>query len=367
MNAKPVIAGATALVALSGIFGAVVPNHASAATVAYISNADSRDIYVMALDAQSGGLTLIDKTPTTGTVMPLAISPDRHHLYASLRSEPFSVSSFTIDPATGKLGLLSTVPLPDNMANIATDRTGRFLFSASYTGHKIAVNPIGPQGAVLAEPVDVIATRKNAHSTQADPSNRYVFATNLGGDIVLQYRFDPASGKLTPNDPPFVETKQGAGPRHIAFHPTNRFVYGTNELDGTVNTYRFDADKGTLTLIGTVSAVPPDFKGAAPAASDLHITADGRFLYAAERTSNTLAAYRIDAATGTLTPAGNFATETQPRGFNLDPRGKFLVAVGQKSDSATVYAIDGETGGLKALQRYPVGKNPNWVEIIDLP
>lgn len=68
-----------------------------------------------------------------------------------------------------------------------------------------------------------------------------------------------------------------------------------------------------------------------------------------------------------LTPAGNFATETQPRGFNIDPSGRFLIAAGQKSDSATLYAIDAESGALKELKRYPLGKNPNWVEIIDLP
>jgi len=362
MNAKRAIVGAFALVSLYA-----VPDRATAATVAYISNADSRDIDVLLLDPQSGALSLIDKMPTAGTVMPLAISPDKRHLYASLRSEPYSVSSFAIDPATGKLSLAATVPLPDNMANIATDRTGRFLLSASYTGDKIAVNPIDAKGIVQAVPVQVIPTRKNAHSTQADPSNRYVFASNLGGDIILQYRLDAATGRLTPNDPPFVETKHGAGPRHIVFHPTNGFVYSTNELDGTVNSYRFDAAKGTLTLTDTVSAVPPDFKGPPPAASDLHVTPDGRFLYAAERTSSTIAAYRIDPATGALAPIGNFATETQPRGFNIDPRGKFLIAAGQKSNAATVYAIDTETGALRPLQRYSMGKNPNWVEIIDLP
>jgi 6-phosphogluconolactonase len=338
-----------------------------AATMVYVSNADSKDITVLTLDNKDGALKPVETVPVGGTVMPLALSPNHRFLYASLRSPPYSVSSFAIDQATGRLGLLSTVPLPDNMAYLSTDKTGRFLFGASYTGDKIAVNPIGPQGFVQPQPIDVIPTRKNAHSIVVDPSNSYVFASNLGGDIILQYKLDPISGHLAPNNPPFVETKHGAGPRHILFHPNGRFVYATDELDGTVNTYKFDPTTGTLTLLTSTSAVPAGFKGGEPATSDLHATPDGRFLYVAERTSSTLAAYRIDGETGALTLIGNTPTETQPRGFNIDPRGRFLLAVGQKSNGMTAYAINQETGALAPLKHYEMGKNPNWVEIVDIP
>ena len=347
--------------------GLLAGTAASATTMVYVSNADSKEIYVLTLDNKSGAVTLVDKVPVTGTVMPLALSPNHRYLYASLRSAPFSVSSFAIDQATGRLELLSTVPLADNMAYLSTDKTGRFLFGASYTGDRISVNPIGAQGFVQPQPIDVIPTRKNAHSIVTDPSNSYVFASNLGGDIILQYKLDPISGHLTPNATPFVETKPGAGPRHILFHPNGRFVYATNELDGTVNTYKFDPAAGTLTLLTSTSAVPAGFKGDAPATSDLHATPDGRFLYVAERTSSTLAAYRVDGETGALTLIGNYATETQPRGFNIDPRGRFLLAVGQKSNGMTAYAINQETGALAPLKHYEMGRNPNWVEIVDIP
>ncbi|AMJ63418.1 6-phosphogluconolactonase [Bosea sp. PAMC 26642] len=340
---------------------------AAAKTIVYVSNADSREISVLELDARAGELKPVETVSVSGTAMPMAVSPDRRQLYVSLRSQPFSVSSFAIDGKSGRLTLGSTVPLPDNMAYVSTDRTGRFLLSASYGGDKIAINPIGPQGLVQAEPVQVVATRKNAHAILTDRSNTHVFASNLGGDILLQYKFDAATGRVVPNDPPFVETKKGAGPRHFVFSPDDKFAYLLNELDGTLNTYRFDAGKGTLSETTSVSVVPPGFQGGAPSSAELKITPNGRFIYASERTSNTIAAFRVDAATGALTPAGNFATETQPRGFSIDPSGRFLVAAGQKSDSATLYAIDTESGALKELKRYPLGKNPNWVEIIELP
>jgi 6-phosphogluconolactonase len=355
-------AGATAL--LVAMMGAMP---AAAKTIVYVSNADSREISVLELDASSRQLKPVETVTVSGTAMPMAVSPDKRHLYVSLRSQPFSVSSFAIDPSTGKLAPVSTVPLPDNMAYVATDRSGRFLLSASYTGDKIAINPIDKPGFVNAEPVQVVQTRKHAHAILTDRANKHLFASNLGGDILLQYRFDAATGRVAANEPAFVETKKGAGPRHFVFSPDDRFAYLVNELDGTLNSYRFDAGKGTLAETGSVSVVPSGFQGGAPASAELRITPDGRFIYASERTSNTIAAFKVDGETGALTPAGSFATETQPRGFNIDPRGRFLVAAGQKSNSATLYAIDPETGALKELQKIALGKNPNWVEIIDLP
>lgn len=355
-------AGAAALIA---VMIAAMP--AAAKTIIYVSNADSREISVLELGTAARQLKPVETVSVSGTAMPMAISPDKRQLYVSLRSQPFSVSSFAIDQQSGKLDLLSTVPLPDNMAYVATDRTGRFLLSASYTGHRIAINPIGPRGLVQGEPVQIVETRKHAHAILTDRSNRYLFATNLGGDVLLQFRFDAAAGTVSPNEPAFVETKQGAGPRHFVFHPNDRFAYLVNELDGTIDSHRFDAAKGTFSKLGSVSVVPAGFSGEAPAAAEIRITPDGRFLYASERTSNTIAVFRLDGETGVLTSAGSVATETQPRGFNIDPSGRFLVAAGQKSNSATLYGIDTETGALKELQRIALGKNPNWIEIIDLP
>ena len=334
----------------------------------YVSNADSNEIYVMSLDDRTGAVDLVQKVSVPGAVMPLAISPNRRFLYASLRSAPFSVSTLAIDQAAGRLSLLSTVPLPDNMAYLSTDKTGRFLFGASYMGDKISINPINRQGLVQAEPVQVTATSPHPHSIIADPSNRYLFAPSLGGDSILQFKFDPVTGRATPNAPPFVGARKGAGPRHIVFHPNGRFVYSTNELDATVNAHGFDAVTGTLTLVGTASALPADFRGNAPfSAADLHITPDGRFLYASERASNSLVAFAIDPQTGALASIGSYPTETQPRGFNIDPRGRHLLAVGQTSHSMTSYAIHPEAGTLAPQHRFSMGKNPNWVEIIDIP
>ncbi len=112
--------------------------------------------------------------------------------------------------------------------------------------------------------------------------------------------------------------------------------------------------------------MPAGFAGK-PWAADLHLTPDGRHLYASERTSSTISAFRVDAAAGLLQPLGQTPTEKTPRGFAIDSAGQFLISVGQDSHSLSVHPIDKASGALGAPKRLPVGKNPNWVEIVDLP
>jgi 6-phosphogluconolactonase len=200
--------------------------------MAYIANADSREIYVLELDEKDGGSQLVERVAVSGAVMPMAISPDRKHLFASLRSEPYSVSNFAIDPNSGRLNLLETVPLADDMAYIATDRAGRYLLGAAYFGNKISANVISSEGRIDPEPLAVIPTGRNAHYIAPDLTNKFLFVTNLGDDAILQYRFDARSGAISPNEPATVRTRKGAGPRHLAFHPNGSFVFGSNELDG---------------------------------------------------------------------------------------------------------------------------------------
>ena len=156
-----------------------------------------------------------------------------------------------------------------------------------------------------------------AHSIRVDADNRHVLVPTLGNDRVNQFTFDAATGRLTPNTPPAVEVTANAGPRHFVFHPGGARVYVLGELDGHVYAFDYDAGRGTLAHTQTISALPPDFSGK-PSAADLHITPDGRFLYASVRATSTLAGFRVDPVSGALTAIGSVPTERQPRGFNID-------------------------------------------------
>jgi 6-phosphogluconolactonase len=355
---------------------------ALAATFVYVSNAEDGDIGLYTLQAD-GSLKPGERFKAAKVVMPMAVSPDKRFLIAAVRSKPFQAYSYSIDKASGALNLIGAGTLAESYPYITLDRTGRYLLGASYGANQVAVNPVGADGKV-GEPMQVIPTARNAHAIRTDNTNRFVFVPHLGTDQVFLFGFNEETGRLTANTPPVLQLKQGTGPRHLIVSPDNRFVYLLNELTGTVTTLSLDASTGTLKELDSVSALPADTKlgpgmprgavgvpGVAPRntdndiwASDLHITPNGRFLYAAERTSSTIAAFRVDGASGKLTYLGSTPTEKQPRGFRIDPAGRFMVVSGEKSDMIASYAIDAETGALKPVGRYPTGKGSNWVEIV---
>lgn len=337
----------------------------AAPTVVYVANADSQEVSVLALDRASGALTPIETIATGGVTMPMALSPNQRVLYVGMRSQPFRVIAYAIDPASGRLKKLGESALADSMANIDVDRSGRWLFAASYGGHKISVNAIGADGVVGAVQ-QVVLTKPHAHAIHADAANRFVFATSLGGDQLSAWRFDAATGQLSPNDPAITASAPKAGPRHFTWDAAQRRLYLLNELDASLVVYDYDAARGSLRETQRTTTLPPGFVGE-PWGADLHLAPDGRHLYATERRSSTLTVFAVDPATGLLETVGQTPTEKTPRGFAIDPSGRFLIAAGQESHAVAVYAIDPASGALVQVHRQPVGKNPNWVEIVELP
>ncbi|MEO8152027.1 MAG: beta-propeller fold lactonase family protein [Rhizobacter sp.] len=336
----------------------------SDSTRVYVSNADSRDISVLRLDERSGELSTLQTVATGGIVGPLSISPDQCFLYAARRNAPFAALAFRIDSRTGQLARLGEAPLPTSMVNIAVDGSGRWLFSASYGDNQIAVSALDEDG--LPQPThQVIPTEPKAHAICSDPSNRFVFAISLGGGLMMQFRFDAETGRLAANDPPVLAMRTEAGPRHLVFHPHAPFVYVINELDASLDVLALDRERGTLSLLQNISALPPVFSGE-PWAAELRLTPDGRFLYTCERRSSTLAGFAVNATTGTLTPLGHSATQTQPRGFAITASGLYLIAAGQLSHRVGVHAIDVGTGALTLVAEHDVGKSPIGVETIQL-
>jgi 6-phosphogluconolactonase len=309
--------------------------------------------------------------------MPLAVSPDKRFLVAAVRSSPPLAWSYRIEPASGALEPIGSGPLAESLPYITLDATGRWLLGASYGANLVCVNPVGADGRVGA-PVQVIPTARNAHAIRADRSNRFVFVPHLGTDQVFQFLFDESTGRLASNTPPLVQVKAGSGPRHLVISADNRFVYVLNELTATVTCLALDSQTGLLSELDSVSTLPMDseLRPGAPRptpgrevgndiwASDLHLTPDGRFLYAAERTSSTLGALAVDSASGRLSYLGRTTTEKQPRGFAIDPNGRFVVVSGERSDRLSSYAIDASSGALQLVGRYPTGRGSNWVEIV---
>ncbi len=334
--------------------------------LAYVSCADERAIVTFAMDRETGALTKRASTPVPGPTgpgmsMPLAFSPDRRVLHAAVRIAPFPCSSYAVDKATGALTHLGAANLDDAMAYIVVEPSGRHLLAASYPGAIATSHAIGANGAVTSPARQVIDTPMRAHAVITDEAGRFAYVPCLGGDVVLQLAIDPESGRMVQVGR--LKTHAGCGPRHMRFSPCGRYAYVLGELDGSILACTVDAG-GRLAAMQAVSTLPRGFavpEGKRIMSADIHITPNGRFLYASERLTEVLSAWRIGPG-GTLAPIGSFATEAMPRGFAIDPAGRFLLCASQTTGTVRTYAIDQGTGALALLATTPAGANANWIE-----
>lgn len=231
--------------------------------------------------------------------------------------------------------------------HVQVDRQNEFAFVANYGGG-IAMYPLSPDGG-LAPSSDThrqegkgLHPRQDAshpHAVFLNPEETFLYVPDLGANRVYSYAIDRVAGKLVPAAQPYCEMAAGAGPRHLCFHPILPFVYVINELNNTITQLRRDSKTGALEQVKTVSTLPAGFQGTSLCA-DIHISADGKFLYASNRGHNSLACFVVDAQSGQLTPNGHVSTHGDyPRNFAISPDGSWLLAANQKSDNLSAYRI----------------------------
>jgi 6-phosphogluconolactonase len=349
----------------------------------YVSCAGSREIVRLAMNRENGwlelrGRTLLPGPPpesvplaSTGGGMlpsysvPMAVNAGGALLYATLRTPPFTVVSYRIDPATGALTLLGEAEVPDSTPYIHTDRSGRYLFGAAYQGNCVWVSPIDADGLAGA-PQQIVAGIDAPHCVLPDPDNRCVYVAAASGDEMLQFRFDSGSGRLTPLAA-VIRLPELTRPRHLAFHPTAKLLYCITETHALIDVYAVDVATGKLTLAPRLgSRMPPAADSEHTVAADLHFTPDGRFLYGSERTHGSIGAFAVAPGTGALRYIDSFPTDRIPRSFAIDPAGRFLVSAGQETGRIVVHAIDAAIGWLGEGVPYEVGAGAGWIEFIDL-
>jgi 6-phosphogluconolactonase len=360
---------------------------ASAAPKTYVyvgtyTNKGSKGIYVYQFDAASGKLESLGLAAETPNPTFLAIHPNRKFLYAANEVGNFggeragSITAFRIEP-DGKLTQLNAVSSKGaGPCHVSVDHKGRAVLAANYGGGSVASLPIREDGS-LAEAVSAIQhtgssvseSRQrgpHAHSINLSPDNRFAIAADLGIDKLLVYRFDAATGAITPHDPPSTSLKPGAGPRHFAFHPKLPVAYSINELDSTVTVFAWDAKKGVFTSKQTAGTLPADFTGNNSTA-EVVVHPTGRFLYGSNRGHDSIAVFAI-AKDGTIqqvevTPIG----ARTPRNFAVDPTGQYLFAAGQASDKINLFRIDPKTGKLTQTQTSVEVGAPVCIRFVTLP
>lgn len=336
-------------------------------------------IHAFRLDLKTGKLEPVYRT--TGVEHPffIAISPNQRFLYSIHAQqfggkEPEQVAAYEIVDRTGQLKLLNRQSALGSAAcYLDVDATGKTVLVANYATGSVASLPVQEDGS-LGKAVSFcqhVGSSVNperqqgphAHSFVISPDNRFAFAADLGLDQVLGYRLAAATAKLTPNQPPFVKTPAGAGPRHLTFHPNGKYVYVINELSNSITLFDYAAESGVLVQRQTVPTLPPDFDGKSYCA-DVKVTPNGRFLYGTNRGHDSLAAYRVG-ADGTLTLIGLEPSLGKcPQNLAITPDGQLLLCANMPGNNVAVFRIDSSSGKLTSVGPPVSMPSPSCIRIV---
>jgi 6-phosphogluconolactonase len=323
----------------------------------------SKGIYVSRFDAATGDISTPELATEGGNPCFLAVFPDQHHLLSAADTiqadgrTNSGMASFTIDRETGKLTLVNTRFCGWRAdCHVAVDPTAHCALAASYTDGCVASAPLSADGTIGevtslirhhgSGPNPARQAGPHAHQVVIDPADQHVLVCDLGLDRIMSYRFDPAAGTLATNDPPYTKVGPGTGPRHLAFHPNGRIAYVVSELANTVTACAYDGAGGTLSPVQIVSTLPPGYEGTNTAA-EVAVHPSGKFLYASNRGHNSVELFRIDPASGLLSPVQDEPTQGRtPRFIAIDPTGRFLFVANQDSDNVVIFRINGDDGRL---------------------
>ena len=339
--------------------------HIFAALLVTVSAGKDQTVHLYQLDRKTGALKQNVEYDLPGSPGSQCVSPDGKTLYVSVRSAN-SVAAFRINHREKNLVSLGLTEIGANAAYVATDRTGRTLLWASYSGGVVGSHAINKDGSVKNGGLSRIETTRCAHAILPDPSNRFAFVPHTGPNAVYQFHFDAKSGELSKNNPLTASPAVGLEPRHLAFHPTLPIVYCDDEKGDSVTAYMLNRNTGQLKTFHTVSTLPVGFDGSKNTCADIEISADGKFIYASNRGHNSIAGFAVDANTGRLDSIGHFDTGETPRSFNLGPNGKWLVAAGQRSHDLHIYKRNTKSGELSKLHKQKTGQGPSWVQFIPI-
>jgi 6-phosphogluconolactonase len=329
------------------------------------SGHDSKGIYVLQFDRKTAKLTILQTVADKHNPNFLAVDPSRKYLYAicsegvTPEDRNGAVLTFAIDQQTGlikKQGQQSSEGR--GPAHVSVDPKGRFAYVANYGQGNFAIYPIGADGN-LGKAQQVLqftgsgfdtALQKApfVHSVIPSADGKFVYASSLGLDRIMVYRVSD-TGAFLPARPPYASSTPGAGPRHFTISPNGRFAWSVEEITSSVAAYDRDPESGALTAKERFKMVPPDHKGNTSGA-DIHLSPDGKFLYASVRDLDRIAIYSVDRKTGTLKPVALQDTHgDHPRNFLVDRKGAFVFVENMLTDNIAVFKRDRKTGRLSYL------------------
>lgn len=319
--------------------------------VGTFAEGDDQGIYQLDFNPGTGELTNGRRVAEENKPGYLYLSKDGNRVYSSNGTKPGSISAFQWNEdktALDRVGNLSSIG--DGACYVGVGPGEHLLAAANYSSGSIVLYPLDEKGGMIDDPQGIQhngsgphPNQKSAHAhcVQFSQNGKFLYAVDLGMDQVLTYPID--SGNKLGKAEVGLQLDPGDGPRHLVFHPTENIVFVINELSSTVVSATVDEGTGVFTTVDKKSTLPDDYQEP-NACADIHISKDGKFLYASNRGHNSIAVYSVS-ETGELKLLAIAPVQGDwPRNFTLSPDGNFLLVANQKSDNITVFAVDKQTG-----------------------
>jgi 6-phosphogluconolactonase len=328
---------------------------------------ESKGIYSFKLDYIEKRIVDIKLAAALENPTYLTISDNQKYLYSVIKKAEFGgVAAFSI-LENGELSAINDQAAEGSPpCHVSVDSKNRYVFTANYhkgtvESHLLdsedgSVQPVVSSMKHEGSGPDPRQEKAHTHYAGLTPDEKYLAVVELGIDALITYKVNE-NGTLEKAN--LLPIKAGSGPRHLAFHPNGKYAYIMTEFSSEVIALTYHPENGRFTEKQSISTLPEDFKENNQG-SAIHISRDGRFVYAGNRGHNSIAVFRVNEETGELSFLEHTSTEGDwPRDFEIDPSEKFIVASNQESSTIVLYARDESNGRLTLLQSdikvpYPV-------------
>ncbi len=316
----------------------------------YTKGCDSKGIYVYDFNTETGEANL--KSNTENVVNPsfLTLSAGAEMVFSvNEDGDESEVSAFKFD-GQQLMFLNSQKSEGNDPCYIISDPKN--IIIANYSGGNITVFGKNPDGSignykqVIKHEVKAIKDqspeKSHMHMVQWTADGKYLVASDLGKDYLYVYRYNPDTKSNVLDFHSFIKLKQGSGPRHFTFSPNGKFLYLLHELDGSLSCFSYA--EGNFNLEQETTIVDKKFSGKTSAA-DIHVSVDGKFLYATNRgDANTISCFEIK-ENGKLKLKQTTTTLGKgPRNFAIDPSENFLLVAHQYTNNVVIFKRDKTTG-----------------------
>ncbi|MCH5225799.1 MAG: lactonase family protein [Muribaculaceae bacterium] len=334
-----------------------LPDKGLRMVVGTYTDSGSHGLYSYIFNEETADFHLLDSCKIVNPSY-LTFSSDNKYIYSvsETNDENASVFSLSFDYESGKLDILNSQPTEGtDPCYIATN--GKVVVTANYGG-SMSVFPLGPDGTIapisqlfygsIGGPDSIRQNTPHVHCAEFSVDGSQLYATDFSADRLLVFNIDEEGGKVEPlvTDSPHqlaIELDPDNGPRHIVFDKNGEHAYVVGELSGKITVLDKKGENFIVSQI--VDGDPSKGRGSA----DIHITPDGRFLYASNRLVNDgISIFKINQASGNLESVGYQKTGIHPRNFAITPNGKYLLCACRDSDEIQIFKIDSQTGLLSA-------------------